>query len=56
MKYMIAIVIALAIGFFAGALLAGLCAVLNAGDETEQELDDAEQAEYLRNWKKRKGS
>ena len=56
MKYMIVIVIALAIGFFAGALLAGLCAVLNAGDETERELDDAEQAEYLRNWKKLKDS
>ena len=53
---MIVIVIVLAISFFAGAFLAGLCAVLSAGDETERELDDAEQAEYLWNWKKSKGS
>ena len=56
MNYVIAIVIVFAIGFFVGAFLAGLCAVLSAGDETERELDDAEQAEYLWNWKKRKGS
>lgn len=54
MKYVIAIVKVIVL--FAGAFLAGLCAVRSDEDELERELDDKEQAEYLRNWKKRKSS
>ena len=54
MRYVIAAVIAFVIASLAIAFLAGLCAVIKAGDEMERELDDIEQAEYLHRWKERR--
>lgn len=54
MNHVAAIVIALVIIGFLIAFLAGMAAIIGAGDDLYREYDDRDQEEYIRRWMEEK--
>lgn len=54
MKYVVIAVLSIALVVLLAAFIAGAVAIVSAEDELTRELDDIDQAEYLRQWQEKR--